>query len=132
MRAIERDLEAADVIPLSWYDVLLELNAAPGRQLRMQDLALKAVLSRTRVSRVVTELQSAGHVERVADATDGRVTFATITASGRAALRRAAPHYLDGIERHFTSYLRASEQRVIAEALQRVIDAHGAEIDPRR
>jgi DNA-binding MarR family transcriptional regulator len=64
VRAIERDLDAAGAIPLGWYDVLLELNAAPDRQLRMQDLAMRAVLSRTRVSRIVTELADAGYVER--------------------------------------------------------------------
>ena len=32
--AIEADLRAAGQVPLSWYDVLLELNAAPGRRLR--------------------------------------------------------------------------------------------------
>ena len=31
--AVEADLRAAGQIPLSWYDVLLELNAAPGRRL---------------------------------------------------------------------------------------------------
>ena len=39
VRAIEAEMESAGVIPLSWYDVLLELQAAPDGQLRMQDLA---------------------------------------------------------------------------------------------
>src|SRR6266702_2783960 len=58
--AIERDLQAAGQVSLSWYDVLLELNAAPGRRLRMSELGQRAVLSRTRVSRVVDELAAAG------------------------------------------------------------------------
>jgi len=132
LRAIERDLDAAGLISLSWYDVLLELNAAPNRQLRMQELGLKAVLSRTRVSRIVTELEAAGHVERVADPDDGRATLATITPTGRASLRRAAPVYLAGIEQHFTQHLTLPEQRTIAAGLQRVIDAHDAQTDPRR
>jgi hypothetical protein len=36
-------------LPLSWYDVLLELNSAPGRRLRMQELGNRVVLSRSRV-----------------------------------------------------------------------------------
>lgn len=68
---------------LSWYDVLLELNAAPGRQLRMQDLAARAVVSRPRVSRIVAELESAGYLERCADPTDRRASLATITPAGR-------------------------------------------------
>jgi len=132
LRAIERDLAIAGTIPLGWYDVLLELNAAPDRRLRMQDLGLRAVLSRTRVSRIVSELETAGYVERVPDSVDGRATLATITNDGRAALRQAAPTYVAGIEEHFTRYLSVAQQRTIATALQRVIDAHDAEADPRR
>jgi len=132
VRAIERDLDAADQISLAWYDVLLELNAAPDRRLRMQDLGLKVVLSRTRVSRIVTELEQAGLVERLADPDDGRATLAHITAAGRRALHQAAPVYLAGIQRHFTRHITLAEQRAIVAGLQRVIDAHDAEIDRRR
>ena len=132
LRSIERDLDAAGAISLAWYDVLLELNAAPNRQLRMQELGLKAVLSRTRVSRVVTELERAGYVVRVSDPDDGRATLATITPNGRHALRRAAPVDLAGIDEHFTRHLTIGEQRTIADGLQRVVDAHDAQSDPRR
>src|ERR1700758_3134492 len=57
--AVEADRRAAGQVPLSWYDVLLELNAAPGRRLRMNELGQRTVLSRTRVSRVVDELVTA-------------------------------------------------------------------------
>jgi DNA-binding MarR family transcriptional regulator len=132
VRAIERDMQAAGVIPLGWYDVLLELNAAPGRRLRMQDLAARAVLSRTRVSRIVSELEAHGFVQRVPDPDDGRVALAAITTEGRSALRAAAPTYLAGIDAHFNRYLSPMVQRSIATALQRVIDAHQASADPRR
>ena len=132
VRAIERDLDAAGAIPLGWYDVLLELNAAPGRQLRMQDLAARAVLSRTRVSRIVTDLADAGYVERREDPADRRAWLATLTAEGRAALKATAPQYLDGIERHFNRHLTAEQRRAIASALERVVDAHHAEMDLRR
>jgi DNA-binding MarR family transcriptional regulator len=132
LRAIERDLADNGQIPLGWYDALLELNAAPKRRLRMQELAQKVVLSRTRVSRIVTELEAAGYVERIPDPDDGRATLAAITAAGRAALRQAAPIYLAGIQEHFTRYLSDTQQQAIAIGLQRVIDAHDAQADPRR
>lgn len=132
LRAIERDLEAADAIPLGWYDVLLELNAAPDRQLRMQDLAARAVLSRTRVSRIVGELEREGFVERVRDTSDGRATLAGLTDRGRSELKRAAPLYRAGVEQHFNCHLTSSERRAIETSLQRVIDAHQAELDLRR
>lgn len=131
LRAIEADLQAAGTIPLTWYDVLLELRAADG-ELRMQDLGERVVLSRTRVSRLVDELQTEGLVERVADPDDGRAVLAAITTAGRDALRAAAPHYLSGIERHFTSHLTESEQRAITRGLTKVVDAHQALPRPTR
>src|SRR5690348_18401638 len=89
--AMEKDLRAAGQVSLSWYDVLLELNAAPGRRLRMSELGQRAVLSRTRVSRVVGELAAAGLAERQPDQADGRSSFAALTPAGRNALRRAWP-----------------------------------------
>ena len=131
LRAIERDLEQAGTISLQWYDVLLELNAAPDG-LRMQDLALRTVVSRTRVSRIVSELEEHGLVERVIDPGDARASVATITAAGRQELRRAAPLYLDGIEVHFNRYLTVPQRTAVASALQRVVDAHAEQTDPRR
>jgi DNA-binding MarR family transcriptional regulator len=124
LRAIEDDLARAGSIDLSWYDVLLELNGAPDRRLRMQDLASRTVLSRSRVSRLVDELVDRGLVERLPDPTDGRASFAHLTAAGREALRAAAPVYLDGIERHFTAHLDGHEQAILTGALQRVVAAH--------
>src|SRR2546421_3103465 len=95
--AVEADLRAAAQIPLSWYDVLLELNAAPDRRLRMSGLGQRAVLSRTRVSRVVDELTAAGLAERQPDQADGRSSFAVLTSQGQEALRRAWPVYPQAI-----------------------------------
>lgn len=132
LRAIERDLGQAGAMPLQSYDVLLELNAAPQRRLRMQDLALRTVVSRTRVSRIVAELEDEGLVERVADPDDGRAALAAITTTGRAALRRTAPLYLAGIDEHFNRYLTVEQQAAVADALDHVVAAHAEQIDPRR
>lgn len=125
VRAIEADLADAGTVPLTWYDVLLELRAE-SEGMRMQDLAERVVLSRTRVSRVVDELEKAGFVAREPDPHDGRAVLARLTKAGRAALRRTAPHYLDGIERHFTRHLSDTEQRAIVAGLGRVVDNCGS------
>ena len=131
LRAIESDLEAAGTIPLTWYDVLLELNGAGGR-LRMQELGERVVLSRTRVSRLVDALERRGLVAREPDDTDGRVTHAAITADGKKVLRATAPAYRNGIQEHFTQHLTDEEQQVIATALSRVVDAHRSLPSPKR
>lgn len=124
VRSIEADLAARRLIPLGWYDVLLELNAAPDRRLRMQELAGRVTLSRSRVSRVVDELEIAGLVARQPDPDDGRACLAVIQPEGRAELRKTAPHYLAAIEAHFTSILTDAERRVLAVALGRVAERH--------
>jgi DNA-binding MarR family transcriptional regulator len=124
LRAIEADLERAGCVPLSWYDVLLELNAADGRRLRMQELARRTVLSRTRVSRLVDDLVAEGYVSRAPDPADGRASFAVLTPAGHTALRKAAPVYLEGIRRHFTDHLTAPERSRLVTTLGKVIAAH--------
>jgi len=129
--AVEADLRAAGQVPLSWYDVLLELNAVPERRLRMTDLGQRVVLSRTRVSRVVDELAAAGLAERQPDETDGRSSFAVLTPRGKDALRRAWPVYREAIRRHLGSRLTAQQCRKLAILLERA--AAGADIGlPRK
>ena len=119
---LEREMEADRRLPLSWYDVLLSL--ARSRGLRMQDLADAVVLSRTRVSRVVDEMEAAELVERRPNPADRRSTIVAITGKGRAAFRAAAPVYLSGIRRHFTDLLTADELECVRRALIKVVAAH--------
>jgi DNA-binding MarR family transcriptional regulator len=126
---LERAL-AATGLPLSWYDVLLVLNAAQGRKLRMTELGAQVVLSRERVSRVVGELEQAGLVRREPNPDDGRSSFAVLTAEGRGRLRAAAPTYLAAIERHYASHLSDQEVRLLTRALGRVLAAEEAIVAP--
>ena len=126
--AVEADLRAAGQVPLSWYDVLLELNAAPDFRLRMSELGQRTVLSRTRVSRVVDELASAGLAERQPDQADGRSSFAVLTPQGKEALRRAWPVYRQAIYRHLGARLTAQQCRELAALLGRVIAV--TDVDP--
>ncbi len=123
VQRLEHELAEETGLPLSWYDILLELSSAPDRRLRMHELGDRAVLSRTRVSRIVDQLVGDGLVGREADPADRRATFAVITVAGRRALRRAAPVYLRGIQEHFTAHLSDRELRVLSQSLQRVLDA---------
>ena len=120
---LDRELQAACGLPLTWYDVLLELNSAPGRRLSMGELGAVAVVSRSRVSRVVDQLVAAGLATREANPEDRRSAYAGITEAGRDRLRDAAPVYLGGIERHFAAQLSAAEARGVATALEKVLAA---------
>jgi len=120
---LDRELQDTHGLPLTWYDVLLELNAAPDRRLTMGQLGSVAAVSRTRVSRVVDELVRAGLVAREPNPDDGRSAFAALTPAGRTALRKAAPTYLAAVQREFADHLTAREAEVLAGALRKVLAA---------
>jgi DNA-binding MarR family transcriptional regulator len=120
---LDRELQETHGLPLTWYDVLLELNAAPERRLTMGQLGSVAAVSRTRVSRVVDELVRAGLVAREPNPDDGRSAFAVLTPAGRAALRKAAPTYVAAVHREFADHLTAREADVLAGALRNVLAA---------
>jgi DNA-binding MarR family transcriptional regulator len=122
VRHVDAEVRRLTGLPLPWYDVLLELNAAPGRRLRMQDLGEAVVLSRSRVSRIVDELVAAHLVCREPNPDDRRSAYAAITAEGTAQLRRAAPIYLDAIRKHFVAALDSQQVPLVEAAMSAVVD----------
>ena len=117
---IEAELQAEGHMPLPWYDVLLAISEAPGRRLRLRDLARGLVLTRSGATRLVDRLAAAGLVERERVDEDRRGAVAVLTPDGARALRRAWPRYADGINRLFLAALTPDEAATIRAALERV------------
>ena len=126
IRRLDDELVSEGGMTLGWYDVLLTLGRAPDRRLRMQELSDAVVLSRSRVSRIVDELEREGYVVREPCAADRRAMYASITREGRRALRRARPVHLRGIQEHFASVLSGDELETVRDALERVIAANSS------
>lgn len=122
---LEREMENATGLPLTWYDVLLNLNEAGG-SLRMQELARAVLLSKSGLTRLVDRMAAAGYVSRQPAAGDRRGLLAVLTDDGRVALRRAAPVHLRGIEEHFGRHLSAEEATTILAVLDRIRAELGA------
>jgi DNA-binding MarR family transcriptional regulator len=120
---LEQELQAAHGLSLPWYDVLVQLNEAPGRRLRMTELAAAVLLSKSGLTRLVDRMLSAGLVGREPDPGDRRGIYVCLTDAGLERLRDAAPTHLRGIERHFTTLLKPHEAATIAEALDRIANA---------
>jgi DNA-binding MarR family transcriptional regulator len=125
-RAIETDLSHAGHIPLTWYDVLSELNAAPGGRLRIAELGERVARSRSRISRLIDAMAAVGLATKTQDPGDKRVTWAAITDLGVQAVLATAPTYLHGVEKHFSRHLSADQKTVLTGALTRVREAHSA------
>jgi DNA-binding MarR family transcriptional regulator len=118
-----RELESECGLPLTWYDVLLQLSTAPEGRLRMGDLAQAVLLSRSGLTRLVDRMEAAGMVCREAHPSDGRGANAVLMPAGRAALRRAAPVHLRGIEDHFARHLSDADAAALRDVLSRVVTA---------
>jgi DNA-binding MarR family transcriptional regulator len=128
---IEHDLATAgDLLPLTWYDVILELNAAPNGRLRQRDLARKVVLTRSGMSRLIDRLEAAELVSSTPNPNDRRGDLVTLTEAGRAALRATWPAYARGIQEHFARHLTADEAQVLSLALERIRDAGRGDTRP--
>jgi DNA-binding MarR family transcriptional regulator len=111
---------------LTWseYDVLVRLARAPGRSLRMSDLAQRVMMSASGLTRVVDRLADEGLVDRRRDSGDGRVVFTQLTDRGRDWVRKAARTHLRGIREHFIGRLSRGQLRNVASALETIAGPH--------
>lgn len=119
LRMLEAELEHERELPLSWYDVLLQLSEADGR-LRMSVLADRLVTHRSSLTRLIDRMEAAGLVARETCPSDGRGALAVLTREGRETLRRAAPVHLRGIQEHFAAHLTDSDVVALHRALSKL------------
>ncbi len=120
LRELERELDRDAALPLAWYDVLLTLARAPGRRLRMADLAERVMLSRSGLTRLVDRIEKAGYVSREPSPDDARGTYTVIRTAGLRRLRDAVPVHLAGVQRHWLAHFDDDELRTLGALLQRL------------
>jgi DNA-binding MarR family transcriptional regulator len=125
LRRISRDLEEAELPPLTWYDVLATLRDAPERRLRQVEIAEQVLLSNSGLSRLVDRIEAKGLVRRVACAEDRRSLYVELTDEGQEMLDRMWPAYAAGIADDFLPALGANlyEIRETLESIGRQCDA---------
>lgn len=118
---LERELEAAESLSMSWFDVLEQLRSAPGQQLRMQELGERLAMSASGLSRRVSRMEESGLVERRPCPDDKRGVLVVLTREGERRYRRALPVHLRGVERHFLRHIDSAEAETIEAAFTRVL-----------
>jgi DNA-binding MarR family transcriptional regulator len=116
---VQRALAAADLPPLSWFEVLSAIRSSPAGPPRMSDLADWLTLSRGGITKLVDRLQEAGCLERVSCAEDRRSLHAELTPAGERMLDEMQVVYETELERHLRA-LSAEDAELISAALQKV------------
>ena len=120
MRRLDTDLERETGLALADFDVLAQLAEANG-ELRMTELADRALISRSGMSRRVARLVDEGLLRRERAGTDARGVVVTLTDAGIARLRETAPVHARGISELFVAQLDDQELAVLERALNKVI-----------
>jgi DNA-binding MarR family transcriptional regulator len=118
-RALDADLQIGQGMSLSDYTALMHLSEAPGRTLRMGDLASACALSLSGMSRVADRLEAQGLIERERSSCDGRGWNAVLTDVGLRRLQRAWPTHLESVRRHMMDHLSELDLPNVTAALQR-------------
>ncbi|MFI1801159.1 MarR family winged helix-turn-helix transcriptional regulator [Streptomyces sp. NPDC020379] len=112
---VDAALSRAHDLPLSWFEVMLWLNAQ-NEPVAASDLGAKTLLSRSQVSRVIDSLQARGLVARVPSLADARSVRIALTPEGRAAFAAADATRREALREVFDDRLDEAD----IEALERV------------
>src|SRR5437762_6406313 len=119
LRQLETDLESKTGLALADFDVLAQLAIAGG-SLRMTELADRALISRSGMTRRVSRLVHEGLVRRAHADADGRGVVVQLTMSGLERLTVAAPVHMRGVSDLFLTKLDDQELAVLESALAKV------------
>jgi DNA-binding MarR family transcriptional regulator len=122
VRELDDELTERHGLPVSSYDVLVQLDEAPGGMLRMSHLADAVLLSRSGLTRLVTRLATQGLIERQECKNDARGAYAVITEEGRARLNEARATHRAGVRERFLDRRSERDQRQLAKVWSRLLD----------
>jgi len=119
LRQLETDLESKTGLALADFDVLAQLAIAGG-SLRMTELADRALISRSGMTRRVARLVREGLVRRASADADARGVVIMLTDAGQSRLAESAPVHMRGVGDLFVAKLDDHELAVLQSALAKV------------
>jgi DNA-binding MarR family transcriptional regulator len=122
-RRIEEQLKSAAGLTHPQYEVLVWLAEAPGRQMRMSELARVVVASKSALTYQITQLEKAGLVQRATCPSDERGVLAVITEAGLECLRRVAPGHVDVVRAYLIDQLTREELESMTTAMRKTEQA---------
>jgi DNA-binding MarR family transcriptional regulator len=113
--ALDRQLQVDSALPHAYFEVLVPLSEAPGRALRMSELAEATRSSRSRLSHAVSRLEERGWVKRADCATDKRGQLAILTDEGMEVVRAAAPGHVAAVRKYLIDRLSPEQLKALGE-----------------
>ena len=120
LEKVDEELKKHGFPPLTWYDVLLELDKEKSGRLRLNILGQRILLSKYNVTRLVKRLEAAGLLTRESCKQDSRGVYAIITPAGRKLRKRMWPVYYSVIKSYFLSSLDESELANLIDYMKKI------------
>lgn len=120
MERLQRQMVEAGDLSLSEYEVLVQLSEAPGRQLRMSELADRVVNSRSRLTHTVGRMEARGLVRREPCAEDGRGVLCLLTDAGYSLLVDAAPGHVEAVRSALFDPLGEEDVAALGSTMEKV------------
>ena len=130
-KTLDADLLAGCGLSVAEYIALVLLSEAPGKSMRMHELAVESTLSASGVTRLIERMERQGLVEREQAAKDARGMTATLTEAGLERLRDAYPYALASVRTNVIDYLDGLDLAAFAEAVGKFCTAETGRY-PRR
>ncbi len=121
---VETKLKNSGFPPLSWYDLLLELDREPGRGLRQYEIGERVLLNKHNLSRLIDRLEKQRLVQRVACDTDGRGNVIKITEKGVQMRKAMWPIYEQAIQEVIATPLTVKQIDSLTEIMGRLLNRH--------
>ena len=125
-RALNAELEAEHGLNISALELLARLASSEDKVLRLTDLADRAGLSLSRVSRIVDNLEDRGLVERRRCPEDKRARNAGLTRAGAQLLEVAQATHFAAVKQKFFQHLDSAEMAALAAVFERMAPDAGA------
>ena len=123
MDVLARELDEDAGLSLAEYEVLVRLSEAPGRTLRMSELAGELAHSRSRLTHTIRRMEEAGLVQRHPCAVDARGVNCTMTDIGLQRIVQAAPSHVTSVRAHLIDVLTDEQLRALGTAMDIVAHA---------
>ena len=120
--ALDRQLQRDAGMTHGTYVVLAMLSEAPGRSLRMSELAVRANSTPSRLSHAIRGMEEHGWVRRDRASQDGRGTVAVLTDAGWEVVRSVAPGHVEAVRSALFDPLTDEQTRALGNALQAVLE----------
>lgn len=134
--ALDRQLRHDSGMPHAYYQILVMLSEAPGRELTMTRLARLLRSSPSRLSHAAARLEAEGMIRRFKRPGDRRTTLVEITDQGMKTLREAAAGHVREVRRLVFDVLtreQVEHLHGISESMLGALDPQGEEpryVDP--